>query len=707
MRVSRKLYASASILSIALYSAAAQAGSGAANIGDEIIVSASPIARPVDQTIGGASVVSSDELRRRLENSIAETIRREPGVSSTFFGPSASRPIIRGLSGDRVRVLDNGIGSIDASVTSQDHAVTIDPAAAEQVDIVRGTAMLRYGSSAAGGVVNVISNKIPTRVPEGDIDVFANVGNSTNDDGFRFGGSVDAALGEVGNGTIVLHGDGFYRDGDDYLIPGFAESAALRAAEEAEGPEEDEEEEVFGEVENTFYETRGATGGLSWVFEDGFIGISGTAIDSLYGVPGAHEHEEGEEEEEEEEEGEEEGGVTLDVRQRRIDLAGEINRDFGPFNKASLRIGFADYEHIEFEPNGEAGTVFSNEGLEGRLELLTRPKDYAGWEANGAVGLQFRQREFSAIGEEAFVPLTDSSQFGVFGVKEATKGNWRLEIGGRYEHTSHDGQATGEILDIDVDRTFNSFSVSGGVAYTPTEEIFLGVTGSRTERAPSIEELFSNGPHLATNAFEIGDITLDEEVARGVEATARYTSGGFAIGVNGFYTSYKDFIYETATGEEEDGLPVFQFFANDAEFIGFEVETGAELFNWAGLDFSADASASYVRATVDAADEDLPRIPPLRGLIGIEANSEFLDVRGEVELVDEQNDVAAFELPTEGFTLFNLYASYRPTGTDSIISLNVAATNLFDEEARQHASFVKDLAPLLGRNITFSVSANF
>ena len=331
---------------------------------DEIIVTASPIARPISETIIGVSTISGEDLARRLENSIGETLRREPGVSSTFFGPGASRPIIRGLGGDRIRVLDAGIGSIDASATSPDHAVAVEPATAEKIEIVRGTSMLLYGSSAAGGVVNVFSGKVPTEAPEGGVDGALRIGHSTVDDGVEAAGGFDVKIGDLGENALIFHGEGFYRDADDYDIPGFAESARLRALEEAEEEEEEEEdeehheeEEVFGTAENSFFETKGGSAGLSIVGDFGFFGVSATAHDTDYGVPGGHGHEEGEEEEEEEGE-EEEGGVTIGLQQRRVDLNGEINADLALWDKVKVRVGYADYEHTEFEPNGEEGTVF-------------------------------------------------------------------------------------------------------------------------------------------------------------------------------------------------------------------------------------------------------------------------------------------------------------------------------------------------------------
>lgn len=663
---------------------------------DEIIVTASPLAKSINETIIGVSVISAEELQRNAENSIGETLRRVPGVSSTFFGPGASRPVIRGLGGDRISVLDAGIGSIDASATSPDHAVAIEPATAQRIEIVRGAGTLLYGSSAAGGVVNVFSGRIPRAVPEEGRSGALRIGRTTVDDGVEAAGGFDVKLGDVGPGAFVFHGEGYYRDGDDYEIPGFAESAQLRAAEEAEG--EAPEEEAFGIVENTSFSKKGGSVGLSYVFDQGFIGLSASANDSNYGVPGGH-AEEGEGGGAEEEE--EEGGVRIDLRQRRLDLDSEFSGAFLIFSKAKLRLGYADYEHQEIEPSGEVGTIFTNEGWEGRLELVETPRGLLGGELGGAIGVQYRHRAFSAIGEEAFVPPTDSDQYGVFALKELTTGPLRFELGGRYENTIHDSPAIGER------RTFDAFSVSGGIGYSPSERVFFGVTGFRTERAPSIEELFSDGPHLATQSFEIGDPTLGEETARGVEATLKIGGPRLAFSVNGYYTSYKDFIYEAETGAEEDGLPVFQFTAADATFRGFEVEVEAEIATVGAFDIHADASADFVRATVDVVgDEDLPRIPPLSGLVGFEARSEKADLRLEGEFAADQDRTADFEFPTDGYALFHAYLTLRPWSSADL-AVRLSALNLTDEEARLHTSFLKELAPLPGRNFRISLNGSF
>ncbi len=658
---------------------------------DEIVVTASPLGRSSDETIVGTTVVSGDDLSRNLDSTIGETLRKQPGISSSFFGPGASRPIIRGLGGDRISVLDSGIGSIDASSTSPDHAVAVEPATAEKIEIVRGAATLLYGSSAAGGVVNVFSGKIPSTLPEDGADGAIRVGKSTVDDGTEAAGGFDIDLGKAGDGNFVFHGEGFYRKADDYNIPGFAESARLRADEEAEGAEPGEE--AFGVVDNTSLETKGGAAGLSYVFSGGFFGLSGTAMNTEYGVPG-HSHEG------------EEGGVTIALKQRRVDLDGEIDADFLIFKKGKLRVGYADYTHTEIEPTGEIGTVFANEGVEGRLELVDKTSALGGGELNGAVGVQWKLRDFSAIGEEAFVPPSKSRQLGFFALKEFSKGPLRFELGGRYETTRH------RVEDLAITRSFDAFSLSAGIGYQPSDKVFFGVTGLRTERAPSTEELFSNGPHLATGVFEVGDPNLGKETARGVEATARIGDEALSFSVNAFYTSYKDFIFENATGLDADIdgelIPIFEYQATDATFKGFEAQLDAELFRLGPFHIHSHLAADYVRATAENSPTgNLPRIPPVTGLFALEANSSSFDIRGEIDHSLTQRKTAAGELPTDRYTMYNLYLTLRPMGEDSPIAVRLAALNLSNEDARLHPSFLKEIAPLPGRNFKVSVQGTF
>lgn len=647
---------------------------------DEIIVTGSPLARSVDEAITGVSVLSGDELNSRLAATIGETLKLEPGVSSTSFGAGASRPIIRGQGGDRVRVLTNGIGSIDASSASPDHAVAAEPAQAERIEVLRGAALLRYGSSGAGGVVNVIDGRIPSTLPDA-IQGAVRLGATSVDNGWDAAGSVDIPIAS----QFVLHLDGTKRSSEDYDIPGFSESAALRTAEAAEG--ETPEEEAFGTVENSFAESTSYTGGFSYVGTRGFIGAAFHDFSSDYGVPGGHGHEEGEESGAEEEE---EEVVTIGLAQQRIDINGQLKLD-GFFQQIDLFAGIADYKHTEFEGT-EIGTVFTNEGYEIRVEAVQRER--GGWQA--AYGAQLRKRDFAAIGDEAFVPPTTTDQIGLYTFHQKEIGDLHLEGSARFERTDQDESVgTGQ-------HRFNAVSLSAGGDAHITDAIRIGGTVYRTERAPTTEELFSNGPHLATDQFERGNAALGLETATGIEAAFRHREDGHFLTANVFYTDYRDYIFELATGEVEDGLDVFQFTAEDATFKGFEIQGGMDIGQISGFDIKGDALIEYVRAKT--ASGNLPRIPPLSILSGVEAENDSFKLRAEVEYAAAQKKVSAFDTPTDDYTLFNLFADWRAS---EAVTVSVSALNLFDSEARQHSSFLKELIPLPGRNFRVSIRGKF
>ncbi len=649
------------------------------HLDDEIIVTGSPISHPEHESIIASSVLTEQELASRGEASIGELLRREPGISSTFFGPAASRPVIRGLSGDRISVLDAGIGAIDVSSVSDDHAVAVEPATAKRIEIVRGAAALYYGSSAAGGVVNVFDGRIPSAVPEGGVDGALRTSIASVDDSVEAAGGGDIYLGKLGTADLVVHVDGFYRKTDDYKIPGFTKSSALRMLEAAAALPGVPEEEIFGVVENSDLVTKGGSFGGSLIFSDGFIGLSSKATRSNYAVPGA-----------------EEESVRIDLEQDRFDLMGEYDGGFLIYDTVKIRFGYADYIHQELE-GAEIGTTFKNEGYEGRVELSE--KQFGNF--RGASGFQFKRRDFEATGDEAFTPPNITKQFGVFTVREYEQDNWHLQLSGRYERTDMEAKS------VALKRTFDAFSVSGGIGVEPNENIFLGLNILRTERTPAPEELFSDGPHLATNAFEVGNPTLGKEIARGVDATFHTEVGRMSFTVNGFYTDYKDFIALIPNGAENDGLPVFEFVARDATYKGFETEAEAELFALGVFDVTGRAQLDFVRAKFKDGGGDVPRIPPLRSILGLEATSPHLDLRGEVELTADQNSISDFEMPTNGYALVNLSATWRPGGEDHGLSVQLRADNVTNEEARLHTSFLKEVAPLPGRNVKLTLRGVF
>lgn len=661
---------------------------------DEIVVTGSPLARAEADALSGVSVVSGAELARSLAGTIGETLRREPGLSATSFGAGASRPIIRGQGGDRIRVLDNGIGSIDASQLSPDHAVAVEPALAERIEIIRGTGLLRYGSSAAGGVVNVRDGRLPDRVPENNIEGAGRATYSTVDQGSEYAGGLTFKAATIGSLALVLHGEATWRDAEDYDIPGFAESKILRDLEEEEGGEEGEEARDV--LANSFTESQSAAFGASLIGDQGFLAIAGKQFDTTYGIPGGHGHEEGEEEGGEGEE--EEAGVFIDLSQRRYDLNGRLDLE-GAFEAIQIFAGTAEYTHTEFEGPGEVGTVFANDGWEARLELVQRTN--GNW--RGASGVQLQSRELEAIGEEAFVPPSQSGQWGIYTFQEWRRDRLQFEGAARFERTSH------ELADGTLERSFDGTSVSVGAGLDVTPTLSVGGTVFRTERAPTSEELYSNGPHIATGQFEIGNPDLDKETGTGIEGIVHFANERAHLTLTAFLTEYTDYIFDRNTGDEEDGLPVFELTPSDATFKGFELEGTFDIAELASFDIRTDVVFDLVEAEL-ADDSFLPRIPPRGATVGLEGESAHLRLRAEAEWADDQEDIAEFELPTDGYTLINLSADFTPFPANAInggLTFSLQANNLTDEEARQHTSFLKDTVPLPGRNVRFSIRYGF
>ena len=671
--------------------------------GEEIVVTGH-LVRELD-LLAGKSVVTGTELQREMRPQLGDTLAKQAGVSATSFSPGASRPVLRGFQGERIRVLTDGIGSIDVSNTSADHAVTIDPLTAERIEVLRGPAVLLFGGQAIGGAVNVIDRRIPRTVPEDGthVDVTAGVGSAADER--SVGAAADVALGK---GGFVVHVDGSYRKSNDLRVGGYILSPELRAeqfeiAEEelGEGHPEEAAEAIElanrrGKIPNSATEQKSAGLGAALIRDQFNIGASLSVFDSEYGVPmrpGAEHHHE--DEEGDEEEGHGAAPVSIKLRQVRGDLRGEYKLDAGFLEGIRLRIGAADYEHTEFEGE-EVGTVFKSSGVEGRLELVQR--DRSGW--RGASGAQYFHRDFEAVGAEAFLPPNQTNQFGLFTLQEFELGAIGLEAAARIER-SHARSAS-----IGVKRNFTAVSGALGASYALAQHVEVGVNLSRTERAPSAEELFSNGPHIATQAFEIGSPDLRKESSLGGEAYFRVDRRNIELNLTGFVNKFDNFIYEAATGEEQEELPVFQYFQRDATYYGFEAEVSAPLFRAGDFRFVGDVVADYVRATVKGAGP-VPRIPPLRLLGGLEAQSDKIDGRVEVEWVADQDRVADFETPTDGHTLVNSSLAWRPWGKRRESAIVLSANNIFDVDARRHASFTKGFVPMAGRDIRLSARFSF
>ncbi len=649
----------------------------------EIIITA-PYQRNQADILSGTSVLSGEALTRELRPTIGETLARQPGVSATSFGPNASRPVLRGLQGERVRVLTDGIGSFDVSNTSVDHAVAINPLTADRIEVLRGPSALLFGSSAIGGVVNVIDSRIPRRVPDEPIhvDALATYGSAANE---RSG---SAAVDVPVTDKVVFHLDGTYGKTDDLDTGGYILSRPLRAQAAASADAETRElADLRGKLPNSQSEMWEIAGGAAIVTDTGNLGFSVSHLDNRYGVPIRYSLDGGEAED-----------VTLHVQQTRADMRAEVNTGGNVLEKIRLRAGFADYRHDEIEDTGAIGTSFFNQGLEARLELVQAA--HGGW--RGAVGGQMFIRDLNIVGDEKFLPKSETQQFGLFTLQSFDMGAFRAEAGGRYEYTVARAAADDLLGNDNIRRSFNSFSGSLGGSVGVVDNVRFGINASHTERAPSAEELFANGPHAGTQAFEVGDPGFAKEISDGIEATLKGSGDGYSFGLSAYHNWFRNFIYENPTGAVEDDLPVFQYSQADARLWGFEAEASARLAKFGETAINVDGVADYTRATI-VDRGPAPRIPPLRVLGGIEAQGRMVQVRGEVEHVTRQDRVADLETTTPAYTMVNASVSLRPFGRDSKTTLLLSANNIFDVEARRHASFLKDYAPLAGRDIRATV----
>jgi len=670
----------------------------------DIVVTAL-IPRSQGDILSGTSIVTGEELTRSLRPTIGETLARQPGVSATSFGPNASRPILRGFQGERVRILTDGIGSFDVSNTSVDHAVAINPLTADRIEVLRGPSALLYGSSAIGGVVNVIDSRIPRRVPDEaiHIDAIGTYGSAANE---RSGsGEIEVPLTE----NFVIHVDGSYSKTDNLRTGGYILSKAMREIAAASDEEEIQDNaRLKGKLANTAAEVWEVAGGFAYIGDGGNLGMSISHSENTYGVPSrlevAEEHDhDHDHDHDHEEEGHSHENVTLAMKQTRADLRGEVAVNGGFLDSIRLRAGWADYQHQEIEPSGEVGTTFKNQSMESRLEFVQADRN--GWQ--GASGAQYSPRRFQADGEEKFLPKNQTDQFGLFTLQSLDLGDTRLEAGARYEHTKLQSDPDADLFAEASQRSFNALSGSLGISQTIMPGWRVGLNLSRSERAPSAEELFARGNHAGTQAFELGNPDFGKEKSWGVEGTLRGSGNGYSFSLAAYHNWFSGFIYESvvddsvcqaANGGAEMEFPCYAYAQADARYYGFEAEASVKLAQVGSYAINIDGVADYVRATIKG-NGPAPRIPPLRLLGGIEAQGARLSARAELEHVFEQDRVTDFETPTDGFTMVNASISFKPLAGNDRTTLMLSANNIFDVEARRHASFLKDFAPLAGRDI--------
>lgn len=653
----------ASLVSVWPANASAQATDTEA----EIVVTA-PLEGSRIESLQGAEILTRDDIVAQLNGSLGDTLDATPGISSTFFGAGASRPIIRGLGDDRVRVLQNGIGAIDVSTASPDHAVTSDGLDAERIEILRGAAALAYGGNAIGGVVNVIDQIIPTRPIDGMSFEGLAVLSSVDE------GSQGAANVGFGSGPFAFRVTAAARDADTYDTP-------------------------IGEALNQFTTVRSYGAGGSLVGDWGFAGVAVKQTEDEYGLlpedpsqPGGH----------------------IELEQTRIESRGDFRINLGPFDRLDYGVQQSDYQHTEFEGDGAVGTRFTSEGWEGRLEA-----HHSGERLDGAIGVQFSDVDLAAEGGEAFITPTNTQDSGAFIVERYDLGSWGLEGGARLERREVDNETAGT-------REFDNVSGSIGMFVRPAPNWFAGATLAQTERAPTASELFAEGPHLATANFEIGDPNLAQEVATSFEVSLRYNRGPFRFEANLYGIEFADYIALVERGDfwwlDEDTdtsgfvpdeasapigsdtvLPVFNFVQQDATFIGGEISAAMQIGEINGFAITTDASLDLVRASFTGGGHP-PRIPPRSLTLGLQAENDQWTARIEAVDTAKQDELSGFETETDGYTFLNAGLAWRPT-TNWTVRLD--GRNLTDELGRVHTSFLKDELPLPGRNVRLTLLTSF
>jgi iron complex outermembrane recepter protein len=610
-------------------------------------VTVTPTGRDTFESYQPATVLGGEDLQQRLAPTLGATLASEPGVNVRSFGAGNQRPVIRGLDNDRVLILENGTRTGDLSSQSADHGVNLDPAASSSIEVVRGPAALLYGSSAIGGVVNLLSDEIPTK-PVNDVHGGLTVQGATADENGAISGYAS-----LGNGRFAARFNGSGQRTSDYETP----------------------DENLETVPNSFSRSKSGGGGFSFTGSNGFAGASYQYVTSRYGVPFV-----------------EEGETTLNPRRHRLDFRGErLNLD-SFIEGVKVQGAFRNYQHDEIEGSGEIATSFENRTWEGQLFLHHRP---AG-RLQGTFGFWALDRDYSSAGEEALAPATTQKSLAGFVYEELGFRHVSLQFGARLDHTSFDPDASSVDRDVPP-RDFTEFSGSVGVLGYLREEhdLTLAVNLARAARNPSLEELYNLGPHVGNFAFEIGDPSLPTEVGYGVDLSLRYRGSRFVAEGTGFLNRIDDFIFPFQTGEIEDDLPVVNFISADSELKGFEAHVDAGITPDLWLILGGDMVTGELR---DGGDP-LPRIPPYRVWAGLRFESKGFHLEGEVKKVGEQTRVYGAETSTDGYAILNFHGSYQLVAGKAVHTFTVRLDNATDELYRNHLSYIKDLTPEIGRSL--------
>lgn len=638
------------------------------------------------------SLVDGDAILRKGEGTLGDALSSLPGVHSDTFGAGAGRPIIRGQTAPRVKVLSDSSSLLDASDISPDHAVTADPLLLNRVEVLRGPATLLFGSGAVGGVVNLLDNKIPTELPfdgiEGRFAVRANtVANE------RAG---MAWLTHAVGSNLAVHGEFSRRDADEYRVPG-----------------QDERR-----IDGSWAKSNNASVGVSWIGDDGYIGVAYSTRDDDYGLPGhshafgdCHPHDsvlhcDGHADNEHEHEHGHGDAPRVDLASKRFDLRGEVRQPLTGLHRIRFRASYTDYQHQEIDA-GVLGSAFANKGHEERVEFEHEP--LGNW--IGVFGLQHSDTRFRAEGVEAFLPTVDTRSTGVFLVEHLDLNEqWHFELGARHEWLRHETRNDPRSRPVyDTSAT----SLAGAANWSLNPDYILTVSLARSKRLLHPQELYARGIHLATNTYECGllphamtcggvanDADLRTETARNTELSLKKVNGPLTFEISAYDNQVDDYVY-AKTLDRIENFRLIKYAQRDATFRGFEAE-----FTYA---FSPTLSATLfgdrVRASF-AGGEALPRQPPSRA--GIRFNAAWGDVTGELEFyaAARQTRIADYETQTPGYDMLNLNLGYA-FGEYRQASVFMRASNLLDREVWNHSSFLADVIPLPGRNLSIGYSYEF
>jgi iron complex outermembrane receptor protein len=668
-----------------------------------VVITGNPLGR--DNAAQPVSVLSGDALAQRRGGTLGETLDGLPGVSATYFGPNASRPVIRGLDGDRVRLLDNGGASVDASNLSFDHAAASDPLVTERIEVLRGPAALLYGGNATGGVVNSIDNRIPRGPAVGLLTGRAEVrfGGAANEKSAAAvveGGATDVGR-DMAQGGLAWHADAYGHRGDDVRAPRYtpvAGGVALPATDR---------------IRNSASRGEGGALGTAWTWGQGFLGLAAESSRSIYGTTIEPE-------------------VRIHMNRERASVAGEWRGLAGPITQVSAQASRTRYKHQEVDGQGDAaaiGTTFLSTGDEARVQAHHAPLTLGVGTLAGVWGVQAEQLDFQALGSEAFVPPTLTRTDAAFALEEMawSRANGAapvvLSAGARIERVSvfSSGDAPGAVAtQFGAAQTlrYTPGSYSLGLRWGPASGWQLQASVGRTQRAPAYYELFANGQHVATGTFERGDTALGAENSRHAELGLSWTQGRQRLKANVFQTTFSRFIAlddtgTTATTSDGTSLPVYAFHAARVRMQGLELEGETLLLAaTAARPWTLDLTAGLDTVRGDNLDrrEPLARLAPLRVHLGLQAGGETLKAGVNWRGVARQSRVPATDTATPGYAMLDLWLSGKldVPGTQAM-SWFARLGNLGDHVARSASTVatMRGLAPLPGRALTVGLRGQF